>query len=281
MRELHVRYIEDTVMQLLIKANRELPQSIVEAVKVAQLNEQSKLAKEVCDDLLLNIETAKKLDIPLCQDTGMAVVFVELGQDVHLIGGGLEDAINKGVSKAYINGNLRSSIVEDPLTRTQNTGDNTPAIIHLNLVEGEHVKISVFPKGFGSENMSKLKMFTPSATTDEIKEFIVSVVKDAGGNPCPPIIVGVGIGGNFEHSAYLAKKALCRNITLRNKNKFYANLETDLLNQINALGIGPQGFGGLTTAFAVNIEYAPTHIAGLPVAVNIGCYMARSASVVI
>ncbi len=204
----------------------------------------------------------------------MACIFIEMGQDVHIIGGSLEDAINEGVAEGYKEGYLRKSIVSDPIERI-NTGDNTPAVIYYNIVQGDKIKITVAPKGFGSENMSKIAMLKPADGLEGIKNFILDVVKEAGPNPCPPIVVGVGIGGTFDKCAYLSKKALLRSIDLRNKNKFYKDLEEELLEKINSLGIGPQGFGGKTTALAVNIETFPTHIAGLPVAVNVSCHVTR------
>lgn len=212
--------------------------------------------------------------MPLCQDTGMACIFIEIGQDVHIIGGLMEDAINEGVAEGYKEGYLRKSVVSDPIERI-NTGDNIPAVIYYNIVKGDKVKITVAPKGFGSENMSKIAMLKPADGLEGIKKFILDTVKEAGPNPCPPVIVGVGIGGTFDKCAYLSKKALLRPIDLRNRNNFYKDLEKELLEEINRLGIGPQGFGGKTTALAVNIETFPTHIAGLPVAVNISCHVTR------
>ncbi len=218
--------------------------------------------------------------MPICQDTGMACVFLEIGQDVHFTGGNLTEAVNEGVRRGYANGYLRKSVVKDPVRRG-NTGDNTPAMLYTEIVPGDQVKITVAPKGFGSENMSQLKMFTPSAKREDIIGFIVDCVKTAGSNPCPPVVIGVGIGGDFEYSAILAKKALCRNVSVRNSDSFYADMEQELLEKINALDIGPQGFGGKTTALCVNIETYPTHIAGLPVAVNVGCHVTRHASKII
>lgn len=206
----------------------------------------------------------------------MAVIFMELGQDVHVVGGSLYEAINKGVSRGYTEGYLRCSIVGDPIERV-NTKDNTPAVIHTVITDGDKIKLDVCPKGFGSENMSRLKMFTPSATVEEIEDFVVSAAAEAGSNPCPPMVLGVGIGGDFEYCAYLAKKALCRDISVKNPKKLYADMEKSILEKINRLGIGPQGFGGTTTCLSVGIEQAPTHIAGLPVAVNVGCHVTRHA----
>lgn len=277
MREILCSQITDTVKELCIKANKILPEDLVCRIKAGYETEEKELAKGVMNDLLENLDCAKELDIPICQDTGMAIVFAEIGQDVHIVGGSFEDAVNEGVRQGYVDGLLRKSIVRDPLERV-NTNDNTPAIIYTKLVEGEDFTITVAPKGFGSENMSRIKMFTPSATKEDIMDFVVETVKVAGGNPCPPIVLGVGIGGDFEYCAFLAKKALCRNTNEQNANPFYAEMEQNLLESINNTNIGPQGFGGKTTALAVNIETAPTHIAGLPVAVNVGCHVTRHAT---
>ena len=242
--------------------------------------ERSPLGKSVMGDLIENFKAAKELDIPVCQDTGMAVVFIELGQDVHLVGGLLEDAVNEGVRQGYVEGLLRCSIVEDPIRRG-NTGDNTPAVLHISLVKGDQVKIMVAPKGFGSENMSRLKMFTPAASKEDIMDFVLETIRLAGSNPCPPMVVGVGIGGDFEKCAYLAKKALCRSTDVKNEDPFYAEMEDELLKRANQTGIGPQGFGGDTTALKINIETYATHIAGLPVSVNIGCHVTRHCSTVL
>ena len=216
--------------------------------------------------------------MPVCQDTGMAVVFADVGQEVHIAGGLLEDAVNAGVRKGYVEGLLRLSVVSDPLRRV-NSGDNTPAVLHVRLVEGDRLKLTVAPKGFGSENMSGVRMLTPAASREDVIAAVVDLVKKAGSNPCPPMVLGVGIGGDFELCAYLAKKALCRSLSERNPDPFYAELERDMLDAVNALGIGPQGFGGRTTALGLGIEQYPTHIAGLPVAVNVGCHVTRHASV--
>jgi len=280
MREINVSVIENAVAKLCISANLYLPSDLEECISCSANKEHSPVGKEVFSDLLENIKVARNEKIPICQDTGMAVIFIEMGQDVHIIGGSFEDAINKGVAKGYLDGKLRCSIVSDPLERV-NTNDNTPAVIHTRIVEGDKLKITVAPKGFGSENMSQLKMMTPSVTIDEIIEYVVGVVEQAGSNPCPPVVVGVGIGGDFEHSAYLAKKALCRSVSVRNPKKLYSDMEAQMLEKINKLGIGPQGFGGTVTALCVNIEEYPTHIAGLPVAVNIGCHVTRHAEIVL
>lgn len=280
MREINVSEVVSIVSELCIKANRKLPCSLVEKIKNSPDGEKSPTGREVLCDLVRNIEAAESENIAVCQDTGMAVIFLDIGQDVHFVGGSLYEAVNKGVSKGYTEGYLRCSVVSDPLERV-NTGDNTPAVIHTRIVDGDKVHISVCPKGFGSENMSKLKMFTPSATIEDIENFVVEVASVAGSNPCPPMVIGVGIGGDFEQCAYLAKKALCRDISIRNEKKLYSDMEERILEKVNKLGIGPQGFGGTTTALSVAIEQAPTHIAGLPVAVNIGCHVTRHASAVI
>ena len=276
MREINVVEIENAVRDLFIKANKVLPDDLTELIRNGARCETCEPAKSVMNDLSANLSAAKELDIPICQDTGMAVLFCEIGQDVHFVGGGFEDAVNKGVSRAYKEGYLRCSVVKDPLRRV-NTGDNTPAIIHTRIVDGDRVRLLAAPKGFGSENMSTLKMFTPSATVDEIVGFIVSSVRAAGGNPCPPMVLGIGIGGDFESCALLAKKALCRPVSERNSDIFYKEIEDRILKEVNELGIGPQGFGGRTTALSVAIEAAPTHIAGLPVSVNVGCHVTRHA----
>lgn len=280
MREINVTEVENAVRSLCIQANRFLPKSLADCISCAAKTEKSPAGREVLSDLMRNIETAEKEELAICQDTGMAVIFLDVGQEVHFTGGLLSEAINKGVARGYTEGYLRCSIVSDPLERV-NTGDNTPAVVHTRIVEGDKVAISVCPKGFGSENMSKMKMFTPSASVTDIEDFVVETVSAAGSNPCPPMVIGVGIGGDFEYCAYLAKKALCRDAAVRNPKKFYADMEARLLERINRLGIGPQGFGGTTTALSAAIEQAPTHIAGLPVAVNIGCHVTRHAHAVL
>ena len=280
MREIDVKLIEDTIRELCIKANLYLPQSLEECIKCGRDKEQSPVGKNVFDDIIDNINVAREQTIPICQDTGMAVLFIEVGQDVHFTGGDINEAINNGVARGYIDGRLRCSIVSDPLERV-NTNDNTPPVVHLKFAPGDRVKIMAAPKGFGSENMSALRMMTPSVTHDEIIDFVVDSIARAGSNPCPPIVVGVGIGGDFEKCAYLAKKALCRDVSKRNEKPLYRDLEERMLRRINALGIGPQGFGGTVTCLAVNIEQAPTHIAGLPVSVNVGCHVTRHAEAVI
>lgn len=278
MREINVAEVENAVRDLCIKANRFLPKSLADCIGCAAQTEKSPTGREVLSDLLKNLEAAEKEELAICQDTGMAVIFLDVGQDVHFTGGLLSEAINKGVARGYTEGCLRCSIVSDPLERV-NTGDNTPAVVHTRIVEGDRVSISVCPKGFGSENMSAMKMFTPSATVSDIEDFVVETVSRAGSNPCPPMVIGVGIGGDFEYCAYLAKKALCRDAALKNLKPLYADMERRILERVNRLGIGPQGFGGTTTALSAAVEQAPTHIAGLPVAVNIGCHVTRHAHI--
>lgn len=274
MKEINVSKITEVVKNMCIDANYYLTHDVKEKIESAYKQEKWPMAKEILEKILTNIDIAKKEEMPICQDTGMACVFVEIGQDVHIIGGNLKDAINEGIRQGYNEGFLRKSVVKDPLDRI-NTMDNTPAIIYYDIVEGDKLKIKVAPKGFGSENMSQLKMLKPADGLEGIKDFVLKVVKEAGPNPCPPIVVGIGIGGTFDKAANLAKKALVRPLNEKNNNEFYANLEKELLKEVNELGIGPQGFGGKTTALAVNIETYPTHIAGLPVAVNINCHVTR------
>lgn len=276
MREINVSEIENIISKLCIKANLYLQEDLEQCIKCSQNLEKSPVGKEVFTDIIENIKVARDEKIAICQDTGMAVIFAEIGQEVHIVGGSFEDAVNSGVAKGYDEGNLRLSIVSDPLERV-NTNNNTPAVIHTRIVPGDKIKFMVSPKGFGSENMSQLKMMTPSATPDEIVDYVVEVISGAGSNPCPPIVVGVGIGGDFEKCAYMAKKALCRSVSQRNPKKLYSDMEEKMLEKINKLGIGPQGFGGTVTALCVNIEQYPTHIAGLPVAVNVGCHVTRHA----
>ena len=280
LREIPVDEITQAIKSLCIKANLLLPESLEKQITACRAAETNPLAQKILGELENNLSAARELSVPICQDTGMAVVFIELGQDVHLVGGNLNDAVNEGVRQGYQEGLLRCSVVSDPLRR-QNTGDNTPAILHLTMAEGEKIHITVAPKGFGSENMSKIKMFTPAASADQIIDFIAGTAAAAGSNPCPPTVIGVGIGGDFEYAALLSKKALCRDISIPNSDPFYASMENEALQKINALQIGPQGFGGDTSALSVNIEQYPTHIAGLPVAVNIGCHVTRHQSVVL
>lgn len=277
MREIFAKDITAAVARLCVEANRELPPSLEKRVEAAVRQEDSPIAKPVMEDLCRNLQAARELEIPICQDTGMAVVFAEVGQEVH-INGSFEQAVNDGVSQGYVDGLLRCSVVADPLRRT-NTGDNTPAILHVRLVPGDKLRLTVAPKGFGSENMSRLRMFTPAAREEDLVDFVAETVKLAGGNPCPPVVLGVGIGGDFELCAKLAKQALCRDVDTPHADPYYAGLEAKMLAAVNATGVGPQGFGGRVTALAVNIETYPTHIAGLPVAVNVGCHVTRHKSV--
>ncbi len=280
MREINVELITDAVSQACISANKILPNDLVSLIEDGAKAETQDVPKDIMCRLCDNICAAKELDIPVCQDTGMAVIFAKVGQEVHFVGGSFRDAVNAGVAKGYTEGYLRKSVVKDPLRRV-NTGDNTPAVLHIELVEGDKVELTVAPKGFGSENMSDLKMFTPSATVEDIIDYVVGVVESAGSNPCPPMVIGVGIGGDFEQCALLAKKALCRPVSEPNPDDFYADIEQRILKKSNALGIGPQGFGGKTTVLSAAVQAAPTHIAGLPVAVNIGCHVTRHKTVII
>lgn len=277
MREIRAEAITEAVARLCIEANRMLPKSLESSIRNA--DETSPVSRPVMEDLCRNLDAARELNLPICQDTGMAVVFAEIGQDVH-IEGDFTEAVNAGVSRGYVDGLLRCSVVADPIRRG-NTGDNTPAVLHISLVPGDRLKLTVAPKGFGSENMSRLKMFTPAASREDIIGFVVQTVVEAGGNPCPPVVLGVGLGGDFELCAKLAKRALCRDVAIRNRDPYYARLEQEMLDAVNASGVGPQGFGGDVTALAVNIETYPTHIAGLPVAVNVGCHVTRHKSVTI
>lgn len=277
MREIHIREIEELVKSLCIQANRQLPEDLCNCIHSATSREKENIPHQVMRDLCDNMVAAERMQLPICQDTGMAVVFLRLGQEVHISGGSLRDAVNAGVAAGYTEGGLRCSVVSDPLRRT-NTGDNTPAVLHVELVEGEEFTLTVAPKGFGSENMSRLYMLTPAADRASIIQTVCNAVQEAGSNPCPPLVLGVGIGGDFEQVAYLAKKALCRPVSQPHPEKYYAELEQEMLCAVNRLGIGPQGFGGETTALAVMIETAPTHIAGLPVAINVGCHVTRHAT---
>lgn len=277
MRNIDAKVIEDTVARLCIEANLRLPPDVINAIERAEKAEPWDGAKRILSLLGDNVRIASEKTLPVCQDTGMACVFVELGQDVHIDGGDFEEAVNNGVRRGYGEGYLRKSVVCDPLRRV-NTGDNTPALLTVKLTRGDKMRITVMPKGFGSENMSALKMLKPADGVEGVKNFVLETVEKAGANPCPPIIVGVGIGGSFDKAAYLAKHALLRPVDEPNPDEYYAALESELLDKINALGIGPQGFGGKTTALAVLIEAMPTHVAGLPVAVNISCHATRRAS---
>lgn len=280
MREINVNMIQEAVAKLCIEANYFIGDDIKNSLYKCKSEEPYKIAESILDKIIINSEIAAKEEMPMCQDTGMACIFIEVGQDVHLVGGNIQDAINDGVKEGYDKGFLRKSVVKDPINRV-NTKDNTPAIIYYEIVQGDKIKIIVSPKGFGSENMSKIGMLKPADGLDGVKKFIIDTVKSAGPNPCPPMVIGVGIGGSFDKSAYLAKKALLRPINERNKDEFYSNLEEELLREINELGIGPQGFGGKTTALGLNIETYPTHIAGLPVAVNISCHATRHKEIIL
>ncbi|MBO5305171.1 MAG: fumarate hydratase [Clostridia bacterium] len=275
MRYLDSSEVTKAVKDLFIRTNHILPNCVGSALAEAKAKESNALAASVLETLEKNIQVAKSLDVPVCQDTGMAIVFAEIGKDLHLTGKTLNEAINEGVHAAYLDGKLRCSVVHDPFFDRTNTGDNTPAITYISFCEGDKLKLTALPKGFGSENMSAIKMFTPSATRADIINFVLDTVKKAGSNPCPPIVVGIGIGGSFDYATVLSKKALARDLDDQNPNEDYRALEEELLRKINELGIGPQGFGGDTTALAVKIEHYPTHIAGLPVAVNICCHVAR------
>ncbi len=274
MRELCVCEITSVIKDMCIEANCKLNTDIKNALKCGLERESNPLGQSILNNILKNAEIAKEENMPICQDTGMAVIFIKVGQDVHLTGGSLNDAINEGVRQGYKDGYLRKSVVLDPILRG-NTGDNTPAVIHTEIVDGDKVEITIAPKGFGSENMSAIKMLKPSEGREGIIDFVVDTVRSAGGNPCPPLVVGVGIGGTFEKAAYLAKSALLRDVDSKNPDEYYSELEDLLLEKINMLGIGPQGYGGSTTALGVNIETYPTHIAGMPCAVNINCHVTR------
>ncbi len=280
MREIEVSAVTEAVSEMCIEINHVLSKDMKQVLKNACENEESELGRQILSQLEENLKIAEAEMIPICQDTGMAVIFMEIGQDVHLTGGNLEDAINEGVRKGYTEGYLRKSVVDDPLIRN-NTKDNTPAVIHYSIVPGENVKITISPKGFGSENMSKVYMLKPADGEEGVKNAIISAVKDAGPNACPPMVVGVGIGGTFEKCALMAKHALTREAGTHSDIPYIKEMEEEVLDKINALGIGPAGLGGKNTALAVNIETYPTHIAGLPVAVNICCHVNRHISRVI
>ncbi len=279
MREIQANLLTETVARLAIEANCVLPCDVKTRIEQARENEPWETAQGILDKIIENYGIAEKNTVPICQDTGVCCVFLKIGQDVHITGD-IQAAVDEGVRKGYGEGYLRKSVVKDPLRRV-NTGDNTPAMLYTELVPGDRIEITVAPKGFGSENMSRLAMLKPSDGVEGVKAFILKTVEEAGPNPCPPIIVGVGIGGTFDKAAYLAKKALMRSTDERNGDPYYADLEAELLEKINALGVGPQGFGGKTTALAVNIEWMPTHIAGLPVAVNINCHVTRHKTAVL
>ena len=279
MREINADLIRDNVAKLAIEANCILPCDIKKRIEEARAKEPWPTAEGILDKIIENYGIAERDCVPICQDTGVCCVFLKIGQDVHITGD-LAAAVNEGVRRGYGEGYLRKSVVKDPLRRV-NTGDNTPAMLYTEIVPGDKVELTVAPKGFGSENMSRLAMLKPSDGIEGVKAFILKTVEEAGPNPCPPIVVGVGIGGTFDKAAYLAKKALMRSTDERNSDEFYSELEKELLEKINSLGVGPQGFGGRTTALAVNIEWMPTHIAGLPVAVNINCHVTRHKTVIL
>ena len=280
MRDITCEEITATVEKLCIDAATLLPPELGIMLECAAESEPSPVGCAVLNDIVDNFKYAAEKRLPICQDTGMAVIFAKVGQEVHITGGVFEDAENEGVRRGYINGHLRKSVVGDPLRRV-NTEDNTPAVIHTRIVPGDKIEITAAPKGFGSENMSAMKMFLPSAKIEQIEDFIVSCVDSAGSNPCPPVVVGVGLGGTVDKCAILSKYALTRPCDRRNEDEFYADMERRVLEKINKLGIGPQGFGGRNTAIAVNIEVFPTHIAGLPCVVNMGCHATRHATAVI
>lgn len=281
MREIHVDRIAEAVEKLCIEANYYLPADVYRALERARETEQSPLCREILSDILKNADIAASEQMPVCQDTGLAVFFLEVGQDVHICGGALEDAVNLGVHRGYINGYLRKSALDDPLLVRKNTGDNTPAVIHTRLVPGEDLRITIAPKGGGSENMSALGMLKPAQGRSGVREFIVNTVSKAGSNPCPPVIVGVGIGGTIEKTTWMAKHALLREVGEHHENPEIAAFETEVLEAINDLGIGAQGFGGTVTALAVHIETFPAHLASLPVAVNMQCHAARHQTIVL
>ncbi len=274
MREIDVSVLTDTVEKLCIEANLHLPGDVKCAIESCRACEDGVIAQGVLDNIIENYRIADAENVPICQDTGMACVFLEIGQDVHFVGGDLRQAVDEGVRRGYDKGYLRKSVVGDPVRRG-NTGDNTPAMLYTEIVPGDQVKVTVGPKGFGSENMSAIRMFKPSAGLQGIKDFILETVENAGPNPCPPMVIGVGIGGTFDKAALLAKKAIMRPLDTHHPDPFYAALEEEMLQKVNALGIGPQGFGGKTTAIGLNIETLPTHIAGMPCAININCHVTR------
>ena len=280
MREIEVSMLTDVIEKLCIEANEHLPSDVKEAIKRCRACEDGEIAKGVLDNIIENFDIADQENVPICQDTGMACVFLEIGQDVHITGGSFEEAVDEGVRQGYTEGYLRKSVVADPIRRG-NTGDNTPAVLTVRLVPGDKLRLTLAPKGFGSENMSRLAMLRPSDGEQGVKDFVLDAVRRAGPNPCPPVVVGVGIGGTFDRVALLAKRALLRPLGSRHPDPYYAAMDQELLEKINELGTGPQGFGGRTTALGLQIETFPTHIAGLPVAVNINCHVTRHAEVVL
>ena len=280
MREINVNEITSAVRDAVIRANIYLPEDLKCRISEYGKRESIPVARDLFSDMEKNYRIAGEMQIPVCQDCGMAVIFAEIGQDVHIAGGSFEEAVNIGVGQGYTEGFLRKSVVSDPLRRV-NTEDNTPAVIHTKIVPGDRISFTVAPKGFGSENMSRIRMFNPTASKEDIINFVVSVVREADAKPCPPLVLGVGIGGDFEYAAILSKKALCRSTDVRNPDLFYEEMEREIVEAVNKTGIGPQGFSGDCTVLACNIEVFPTHIAGLPVAVNIGCHVTRHVSFVI
>ena len=279
-REIEAKTLSDTIRALCIQANTILPQDLRDAIRAAREHEPSPVGQAILGDLVENYEFAESKGLPICQDTGMAVVFMDWGQDCHLTGGSLEHAVNDGERRGYLDGHLRLSVVGDPLRRV-NTNDNTPAILHLRMVPGDRVDITIAPKGFGSENMTKLKMFNPSVSVEQVEDFVVNCVSQAGSNPCPPVVIGVGLGGTSEAAADLAKRALLRPAGEHHPDPFYRAMEERILERVNRLGIGPQGLGGATTALSAAILTQGTHIAGLPCAVNLGCHVTRHAHTVL
>jgi fumarate hydratase subunit alpha len=281
MKTITTQQITEAVRQLCMDVSYDLPQDVEAALEQGLAKEESSFGKYCLEQIIHNCHLAREHQQAMCQDTGIAVVYLYIGQDVHIIGGSLADAVNEGVRQGYEDGYLRKSVVEEPLFERMNTGDNTPAVMHMELVPGDQLRIMVVPKGAGSENMGAMKMLKPADGLEGAKQFILDTVRNAGGNPCPPIVVGIGVGGTMEKAPMLAKQALTREIGSRNPNPLYAKLEEELLEAINNMGIGPQGLGGRVTALAVHIEYYPTHIAMLPVAVNINCHAARHKEVVL
>lgn len=281
MREISAQEITNVVEKLCVEACCQLPQQMANALKQAEKDEPSPVGRDILAQLVKNADIAANEEVPICQDTGLAVVFADIGQDAHIVGGDFTEAVNKGVHNGYVNGYLRKSSVAEPLFERKNTGDNTPAIIHIRIVPGDKIHIRLAPKGAGSENKSKLTMLVPADGIEGVRKAILDAVVAAGPNSCPPMVVGVGIGGNMEMACLLAKRAAARDVGTKNPDQRYAAFENDLLEMINKTGIGPQGLGGITTAVAVNVEWAPTHIASLPVAVNINCHAARHAEATI
>ena len=281
MREIHVSTITDAVAGLAVSACCRLPGVMYDALREAAEKEASPAGRDVLRQLVVNADIACEENMPICQDTGLAVVFAEVGQDVHIVGGSFEEAVNRGIAKGYTEGYLRKSSVAEPLFERRNTGDNTPAVLHVRLVPGDRLRLRLAPKGAGSENKSALRMLVPADGIEGVKRFVVDTVRAAGSSPCPPMVVGVGIGGNMELAALCAKRAAARDVDTHNADPRYAALEDELLRLVNDLGTGPQGLGGITTAFKVNVEFCATHIASLPVAVNINCHAARHADTVL